>query len=593
MPTFKLDGRDVDFRPGEMLIEAAARAGVSIPYYCYHPELSRPANCRMCLVEAKGAPKLIPACQQPVNDKMDIQTTSERVKIAQADVMEFLLINHPLDCPICDQAGECKLQQYAYLFGRPASSMEEAKLKLEKRKVLGPHVVLDQERCIACTRCVRFTQEITKTSELTMIARGNHNVVDLHPKHELANAYSGCVVDMCPVGALTDRQFRFQARVWYVQPTPSTCTLCSRGCNITVDRRGERAQRTEMKRIRGRRNPDVNASWICDEGRYGYQQPGKGARPVRARGATAAAAELMPALERAQERAAEMLRAHAGQRGWLGALASGAETLEELSALAEVARAADPEALLVVPAFQDGDEDAILRRLDKVGNRRGARLLGFGEDAAGLAKRRVLLVADADARPRAGLPEALVADLARDAMIAFVAHERAWAERAEVLLPLANAYEKEGTIVNFDGVAQRIRRIVPPPMDARPLHHHLADVAAGAGLAPIETDTRSRLSALAAGPLAPLDPSRLLEWGARLPKERGGDVTYFEEPAQLFTAAPKAYAEGEYQPFMKAQLPPPAIHVGAGAPSRDNERFEWFGPSRTNVEEASAPEKAP
>jgi NADH-quinone oxidoreductase subunit G len=589
MPTFKLDGRDVDFRAGEMVIEAAARAGVSIPYYCYHPELTRPANCRMCLVELKGAPKLIPACQQPVNDKMDIQTASERVKTAQADVMEFLLINHPLDCPICDQAGECKLQQYAYLFGRPASSMEEAKLKLEKRKVLGPHVVLDQERCIACTRCVRFTQEITKTSELTMIARGSHNVVDLHPRHELANAYSGCVVDMCPVGALTDRQFRFQARVWYVQPAPSTCTLCSRGCNITVDRRGERAHRTEMKRVRARRHPDVNASWICDEGRYGYRQPAEGARPVRAGGATAAAAPSLPPLERAQERAAEMLRAHGGQRGWLGVLASGAETLEELSSLAEVARAADPDALLVVPAFDDGDEDAILRRLDKVPNRRGARRLGFGDDSGGLAKRAVLLVADADVRPRAGLPEALVAGVARDAMVAFVAHERAWAERADVLLPLANAYEKEGTIVNFGNVVQRIRRIVSPPVDARPLHHHLAEIAALARLPPIETDTRARLAALCKGPLAPLDPARLGEWGARLSEKPGGEVTYFEEPPQLFTAAPKAYAEGEYLPFLKSQIPPPAIHVGAGAPARDDERFEWFGPIRTNVEEGASP----
>ncbi len=592
MPTFKLNGRDVDFRPGEMIIEAAARAGVNIPYYCYHPELSRPANCRMCLVEAKGAPKLIPSCQQACNDKMDIRTDSERVRVAQADVQEFLLINHPLDCPICDQAGECKLQQYAYLFGKPASAMEEDKTKLEKRKVLGPHVLLDQERCIACTRCVRFTEEVTRTSELTMIARGNHNVVDLHPDHALDNAYSGCVIDMCPVGALTDRDFRFRARVWYVQPAPSTCTLCSKGCNISVDRRGERGKRAEIKRIRARRNPAVNGSWICDEGRYGYAAAAAPGRPATASGGAAGG----PPLDAAIARGGELLAQHAGGRGWLGVLVSGAETLEELSALAEFARAADPDAALVVPAFEDGPEDAILRRKDKVANRGGARLLGFGSRVAALASRKVIVVVDADARPDGGLSAADVPAAGGAAVIALAAHARPWLAAASVVLPLANAYEKDGTVLNCDGIVSRLVRVVPPPADARPAQGHAAALAAAAGLAAIETDPAARLVALCRSSLAPLDPSRLSIWGARLPVETGRAPEYIEEPTQLFTAAPKAYAEGEYLPFMQVELPPPAIHVGAGAPPRDRERFDWYGPERTIVEEPArspSPESTP
>jgi NADH-quinone oxidoreductase subunit G len=580
MPTFKLNGRDVEFSPGEMIIEAAARAGVNIPYYCYHPDLSRPANCRMCLVEAKGAPKLVPSCQQPCNDKMDIQTESERVKAAQADVQEFLLINHPLDCPICDQAGECKLQQYAYLFGKPASAMEEPKVQLDKRKVLGPHVLLDQERCIACTRCVRFTSEVTGTGELAMVSRGSHNTVDLHHGAELDNAYSGCVVDMCPVGALTDRQFRFRSRVWYLQPVVSTCTLCSRNCSITADRRGERKKRSELKRIRARRNPAVNGSWICDVGRYGYLEPTRGARP------TAARAGDVEGLDAAHAAAAALLRAKAGQRGWLAVVASGSETLEELSGLADLARAADPDAALVVPAQPDAPEDAILLRTDKSGNQQGARRLGWTSDAKAAAGRAVVIACDADLRPGAGLDASPLG--AKAQVLALVAHERAWAAGAAVVLPLANAYEKDGTIVNFEGVAQRIRRIVTPPGDARPAHHHAAAIAALAGLGAIEADTEQRLHALCRGPLAPLDPTRLDEWGAKLP-QGPGEVVYFTEPLQIFTAAPKSYGEGEYLPFVKAMPPPPMIHVGAGAPPLDAQRAQWFGPERTAVEEIAPP----
>jgi NADH-quinone oxidoreductase subunit G len=562
MPKFKLNGREADFREGELVIEAAARAGVPIPHYCYHPDLSSPANCRMCLVELKGAPKLIPSCQWPCNEKMEIVTEGQRVEQAQADVMEYLLINHPLDCPICDQAGECKLQQYAYLFGPASSSMEEPKVELEKRKPIGPHVVLDQERCISCTRCVRFTHEVTGTGELAMTHRGHHSTVDVAEGLELvARGYSGNVVDMCPVGALTSRDFRFQSRVWYLQAQDTTCTLCSRGCSMTADWRGERGRRAEVKRIRARRNPGVNASWICDEGRHAYQQAAAEGRPTRAR--ASAGGEGLDAAWRA---AAALLAEHAGSEGWLGVLASGSETCEELAGLKALALSADPAAALVVPDFEDGDEDDILRRLDKAANRRGARRLGWSGDASALGGRRVLRVVEADLRPDAGLaPEALAA--AGDAScVALVAHRRAWAETAAVVLPIANAFERPGTVLGCTDVLQRLERVVPAPGDARDALRHASELAREAGLPAVAAEPEAHLACLAAGggPFSGLDPERLDRWGARLGE---GGIEYLEEPPQLFTSAPRSFAEGEYLPFRHATTPPPAVHVAAGSPT--------------------------
>jgi NADH-quinone oxidoreductase subunit G len=572
VPTFKLDGKAVEFRPGEMIIEAAARAGVAVPYYCYHPDMSRPANCRMCLVEMVGAPKLITACSWPVNEKMEILTDSEKVRSGRANVMEFLLINHPLDCPICDQAGECKLQQYSYLFGKPASAMEEPKVNLDKRKVLGPHVVLDQERCISCTRCVRFCDEIVGTGELAMVHRGNRSTVDIHAGRHLDNAYSGCVVDMCPVGALTNRDFRFEARVWYLQATSSTCTLCSRGCNILVDWRGERRGLPDVKRIRARRNPAVNAAWMCDEGRFAPARVREGRRPVRATGGEAADPRLPYArLDATLQAAAALLRPHAGRRGWLGVLASASETNEELAAIAALARAADPEALLVVPEAPEGGADALLRRKDKAANAAGARRLGFApRDLAELSHRKVVLLADADLRPDGGLQAEGVKALQRSAAgVALVAHERPWLRSARVVLPLANAFEKDGTIVSFEGVLQRVTRAVPPPGDCRPLQRHASDIAAAAGLAPVEADAAAWLLALCSdGPFAGLDPARLGPWGARLGAPGSGKVEYVEAPPESFGAAPAAFAEGEYAAFVPGSVAPPAVHVAAGAPTR-------------------------
>jgi len=248
MPTLEIDGRSVEVEAGTTVIQAAERAGIEIPHYCWHPGLSVSGNCRMCLVEIEKAPKLQIACNTVAADGMVVCTTSERTKAAQRSVLEFLLINHPIDCPICDQAGECKLQEYYMDYDRQRSRFPlPAKVKKAKAVPIGPHVMLDRERCILCARCTRFLDEITHTSELGIHQRGDHSEIRLAPGKVLDNAYSANVVDICPVGALTNRDFRFRARVWYLERTPSVCAGCAMGCNIEVYQREGRIYRFQPR----------------------------------------------------------------------------------------------------------------------------------------------------------------------------------------------------------------------------------------------------------------------------------------------------------------------------------------------------------
>lgn len=264
-----IDGKAVQVPKGTNLIDAAKAAGVDIPYYCYHPHLSVAGNCRMCQVRVKGAPKLDIACNTAVREGMEVSThhTSKEVDDAQAATLEFILINHPLDCTVCDQAGHCKLQDYHFDYnGRPSRFLEEKEHKV-KAIPLGPTVMLDGERCIMCTRCVRFCDEVTKTSELGMLNRGDRSVIAVNEGRELNNPLSGTVVDLCPVGALTHREWRFNTRIWFTKETSSICPGCSTGCNVKVAVRDQ-----QVVQVKARHNPSVNKEWLCDEGRYGFMR---------------------------------------------------------------------------------------------------------------------------------------------------------------------------------------------------------------------------------------------------------------------------------------------------------------------------------
>jgi NADH-quinone oxidoreductase subunit G len=264
-----IDGQTVQVPKGTNLVDAARMANIEIPHYCYHPHLSIAGNCRMCQVQINKNPKLAIGCNTVVQEGMEVNThsSSQDVADAQAATLEFILINHPLDCTVCDQAGHCKLQDYHYEYNARPSRFLEDKVHKPKAKVLGPTVILDAERCIMCTRCVRFCDEVTETSELGMVNRGDRAEITVNEHRPLDNPLSGTVVDLCPVGALTHREWRFNTRIWFTKQTDTICPGCSTGCNTKVATRDG-----QIVQVKGRLNPSVNKEWMCDEGRYGFHR---------------------------------------------------------------------------------------------------------------------------------------------------------------------------------------------------------------------------------------------------------------------------------------------------------------------------------
>src|SRR5512133_698710 len=329
--TCTIDGREVVVKPGMNVVEAAKSIGVEIPYYCYHKKLSIAANCRMCLVEMSNAPmgKLMPGCQMPVAEGITVKTDTPRVKDQARATLEFLLKNHPVDCAICDQAGECKLQDYYMKFDRQPSRRDVAKLAKGKRVQLGPTVTLDQERCILCTRCVRFMREIAKAPQLGVAMRGHRSCIETFPGQPLDSKYAGNTVDICPVGALTNSDFRFRGRVWFMSSARSVCTGCARGCNTFLD-----YMKDTTYRYRPRENEAVNQEWMCDDGRVSYKYLNRD-RVLTVREGRGAAGRDAPA-SAAIAAAAAALKAHAAG-GSLAALFSPVASLEDLLVAATVA----------------------------------------------------------------------------------------------------------------------------------------------------------------------------------------------------------------------------------------------------------------
>ncbi len=479
MVTFTIDGREAVVKPGTSIIEAAAAVGVSIPYYCWHKRLSIAANCRMCLVEMSNAPggKLMPACQMTAAEGVAVKTDSPKVKAQQKATLEFLLVNHPVDCPICDQSGECKLQDYYMQYDQQASRLDVPKVKLGKRVPLGELVVLDQERCILCTRCVRFMREVRKNPQLGVDARGNHSVITTAPGQPLDDRYSGNVVDLCPVGALTSTDFRFRGRVWFLSSARSICTGCARGCNVFLD-----YMRDGTYRYRPRENDLVNQEWICDEGRLSYK-PFNDGRVLAARAGKAASGRAAAVAE-----AARILRDHAG-KGTLAFLASPAASLEDLLAAAAVARDGLKLAQVYVGGRGDGWQDDFLRRADQNPNRKGLELVAraFGlavkpaaELAAAVASGQVKAVwAVGEALPAAELAGAIGK---AEALVVQAVNEGGLAAAATVLLPASPVPESDGTFVNFEGRPQRFELAYWPRGESLPHWGLCAELGRALGL---------------------------------------------------------------------------------------------------------------
>jgi NADH-quinone oxidoreductase subunit G len=506
MPKLVIDGEEIEVAAGATILQAALTRGREIPHYCYHAGLSIAGNCRMCLVEVEKQPKLVIGCYTPVADGMVVHTASAKVKQARSAMMEFFLINHPLDCPICDQAGECRLQEYAVDHGAGASRYTEPRLALSKAVDIGPHVMLDQERCIQCSRCIRFCDEVTRTSELGFFERGERSQIGIFPGKRLDNAYSGNVVDLCPVGALTLKEFRFKTRVWYLKNTPTICAGCARGCNIVVSVGQQQTMMTtsgqlddRVKRIVPRVNEDVNAYWICDEGRMSYARE-QGAVRLEAARIAGANAPYDAAVAAAAARLAA-----AAVAGKLGVIASPRTLCEDLYAWNElVARLGT--ATRGVRMLLEGHDDALLVRADKGANSLGAAwILGHAAResdvlaavAAGKVTTVLVLGDTLDPKDTAALP----AGAGGKVEVVFVGpFASGVAEQAAVALPSASWSEADGTYVNFDGRAQRVRRCHLPLHEARPGWRIAADVAAIAGVAlPSFSSAEDVLRALATG----------------------------------------------------------------------------------------------
>jgi NADH-quinone oxidoreductase subunit G len=456
--TLTIDGMSVTVKKGTNVLEAARTLGIDISAFCYHPGLPVVAQCRQCLVAVEKNPKLQPSCQQTCGEGMVVHTTDAQSTLARKQQLEFTLLNHPVDCPICDKAGECTLQRLYFEHDNQDSRVDVPKVHKAKAVDLGPTIVLDQERCILCSRCIRTCDEVAGQHQLEFAHRGDHELLTTAPGAQLDNPYSLNTVDVCPVGALTAKDFRFTMRAWELEATPSVCNGCATGCNIEIHHKNGRAWR-----LVPRHNPDVNKYWMCDEGRFTYH-------PLREQRLAGATVDGLPAgWDRAIRAAADHLTPLlAAGRQSVGVVLSAEASNEDNFALARLAKAWGAGVFVTARPDVPGRADGRLRVADVNPNRRGVQLIA---EALGLV-----------ARPVAALPPEVrcvvmlgpelygvaPARLAELGVIAITPHERGAAAAAKVALPSAAWAEAAGTVTNAAGRVQRMHAAFASPGQALP-----------------------------------------------------------------------------------------------------------------------------
>ena len=554
--TVNIDGKDIAVPKGTNVIEAARQLGIEIPHYCYHPKLTVAGNCRMCLIEM-GLPAMDPATRAPIMDPatgkpkinwiprpqigcatnaspgLHVRTDSPMARESREGVTEFLLINHPLDCPICDQAGECKLQEHSTAYGRGYSRFVEQKNVKPKRTVLGPRVTLDDERCILCSRCVRFSKEVARDDVLGFVDRGSYSTLTCYPGKQLENNYSLNTVDICPVGALTSTDFRFKMRVWFLKQTPGIDPESSVGANTEVwSREGV------IYRITPRQNDAVNDTWMADSGRVLYKQVKADNRLLEHTidGTVALSAVALAKV------------GNLFQAGSVAVVGSGRSSVEEQFLTKKLADALKVAAHLV---SRVGPGDRILVSADRNPNVRGALVTGL--ISALPASQLTSLAADIDAgkvKTVVSIGEDLTAtglsatQLAKVSVIYLGTHRNTTSDAAEVVIPTLTVFEKSGTFVNQQFRLQKFAQAVPGPAGVNDDLITLAELVAAAGGGIISFGLGALWAAIAAEvkPLATVTYSNLPATGRLLDPTPWAALPFVEGETLHFKPAASAAA---------------------------------------------------
>ncbi len=487
MVNVQIDGHWIQVPRGTRMIEACKIAEKEVPHYCYHPKLSSPGNCRMCLVQmgmpARPAPGEEPkygddgyqeigwmprpviACANTVGENMGIRTTGDLVEKCREGVMEFLLINHPLDCPICDQAGECRLQEFSVEHGKGESRFKEDKVKKPKNVKIGPRIRLDDERCIMCSRCIRFMDEVADDPVLGFSERGTHTTVGIYPGRELTNNYGLNTVDICPVGALTSNDFRFQMRTWFLKETDSIDTNCGTGANITIWTRGNK-----IFRITPRQNDEVNSCWIPDSHRLSYTCPTDDDR-LTACLIKADGVHEETCWENALDAAADALKQYDANE--IAVIASARQTNEELFMMRTLASELGSDELAIVARAQTPDE--MLVSSDQNPNTTGAKLILDDKNPADKmdaicesirsGQIKAIVVASEDLTEAAQLTSEDLDNL--ELIVSLNTSASATAQASDIVFPGASSTEKRGSMINVAGRLQKLNAACIPPGDAR------------------------------------------------------------------------------------------------------------------------------
>ena len=490
MPVFQIDGEPVEYEPGEKVLSAALRCGKIIPHYCYHPGMSIVATCRMCLVDVidlgngRPAPKLQTACSVDATAGMKIETFNQKVEEGRKLVNEFLLINHPLDCPICDQSGECTLQDYAFKYGSGKSEMDYSK-RVNGWRDIGTFVALERNRCIQCSRCDRFTREITGTNEFGMFNRGHELAVDTYTDRPMTNKFQGNMADICPVGAITEKEFRFKRRVWKLKKNHSICTGCSTGCNVTIEH-----DRNEVFRLKPHENQNVNKWWLCDEGRLTYRKMNE--RKSRIHQPLGLIGENLEGIswEKAYGAIAERIRELKPLPQEVLALTDTHASNEELFLIQKLLKEgfSSENIFCPFPKWEQSESDFFINTLittDKTPNRAGALALHIKGDLKNTKLKKViegeLKVVFVLGNPFENELEFKEIIKRTQLVIHIGIFHNSWSEMADVVLPGQFYSEKEGTYTNKNQRVQSTEIAVKALRRTRPEWQIISELSQALG----------------------------------------------------------------------------------------------------------------